>query len=264
MVRVKIVGLIFIMLFSIDLSVAQKQSKYQKANKKKYKRKYRGSLKPNMQCFQLFKNKYKVKNKKVAVRGKKSNSLPLAEFDPTDIAPPKPRPQTQPEIQTVEEKEDFRNKPPEEHTPDENQLMENEVFVENNLPIPTSQKQEEIRQLVKNKLKENEAPIKLDPLYFTLEGSEFAFVDIDPFLIAVEYRLQGRVVLIEGHTNDSEQDHNVKLSIQRVEKVRQLMQDMGVPDDRISVVGYGKGLVKNDNRVNEIHPKNRRVDFTIY
>jgi OmpA family len=57
---------------------------------------------------------------------------------------------------------------------------------------------------------------------------------------------------------------NTKLSIKRVQKIRQLMLDMGVPDDRISVVGYGEELNKANNTTEEARQLNRRVDFTVF
>jgi OOP family OmpA-OmpF porin len=88
---------------------------------------------------------------------------------------------------------------------------------------------------------------------------------MEPFLIAAEYALQGRTVLIEGHTDSYGQDtYNVKLSIKRVQKIRQLMLDMSVPDDRISVVGYGEEHYKGNDTTDEARQLSRRVDFTVF
>jgi outer membrane protein OmpA-like peptidoglycan-associated protein len=88
---------------------------------------------------------------------------------------------------------------------------------------------------------------------------------MEPFLMAAEYALQGRTVLIEGHTDSRGQDdYNVKLSIKRVQKIRQLMLDMGVPDERISVVGYGEELSNKKTKDEDDHQRSRRVDFTIF
>jgi outer membrane protein OmpA-like peptidoglycan-associated protein len=141
------------------------------------------------------------------------------------------------------------------------------VLANNNLPVPTSQKHEEIRKRIADKLasKVNVYPLALDPLYFQFNQDEFSVVDMEPFLMAAEYALQGRTVLVEGHTDSRGQDDfNVKLSIKRVQKIRQLMLDMGVPDDRISVVGYGEELKKGKDQNENDHQVNRRVDFTIF
>jgi outer membrane protein OmpA-like peptidoglycan-associated protein len=88
---------------------------------------------------------------------------------------------------------------------------------------------------------------------------------MEPFLVAVEYALQGRTVLVEGHTdNRGRDDYNVKLSVKRVQRIRQLMLDMGVPDDRISVVGYGEEHGKNSDGSEQNHQNARRVDFTVF
>jgi outer membrane protein OmpA-like peptidoglycan-associated protein len=145
---------------------------------------------------------------------------------------------------------------------------EDVVLEKNNLPKPTSDKHEEVRKKVSEKIanKKDAFPLTLDPLYFSFDQDEFSIVDMEPFLIAAEYALQGRTVLIEGHTDSHGQDnYNVKLSIKRVQKIRQLMLDMGVPDDRISIVGYGEEHAKvKDNTTEQSRQLNRRVDFTVF
>jgi outer membrane protein OmpA-like peptidoglycan-associated protein len=144
---------------------------------------------------------------------------------------------------------------------------EDEVLKNNNLPLPTSAKQAEVRKAVSDKLasKTNVYPLSLAPLYFQFSQDEFSVVDMEPFLMAAEYALQGRTVLIEGHTDSRGQDdYNVKLSIKRVQKIRQLMLDMGVPDERISVVGYGEELSDKKTKNEDNHQRSRRVDFTIF
>jgi outer membrane protein OmpA-like peptidoglycan-associated protein len=146
--------------------------------------------------------------------------------------------------------------------------QEDQVLVENLLPVPTSVKHEEIRKQVVQKIQEKKdlEPLDLAPLYFNFNEDEFSVVDMEPFLVAVEYALQGKHVLIEGHTDSrGAGTYNVQLSIKRVQKIRQLMIDMGVPDDRISVVGYGeeqsaKVAVKTDGD----HQNHRRVDFKVF
>ena len=258
-----IIFVITVVLLGFPYTNSNAQSsnyKFQKANRKYYKRRYKGSLKPNDQCWLLFKKKYKVRNSKVTVRGKKPESVPLAEYDPNDRPTPAP-------VIAKAEKEDFHHKSFEEQTLDERHEIEDEILEENDLPAPTSEKHEEIRRLVEQKIKGHKEGdrIELEPLYFTFDDSEFSVVDMEPFLIAVEYALQGRIVLIEGHTDSQgKDDYNVNLSIQRVEKIRQLMHDMGVPDEQISVVGYGEEISTHDNTTKEGREKNRRVDFTVF
>ncbi|MBT1688033.1 OmpA family protein [Dawidia soli] len=144
---------------------------------------------------------------------------------------------------------------------------EDEVLKENKLPEPTSEKHEQVRKVVAEKLKSkpDSEPLPLAPLYFTFDQDEFAVVDMEPFLIATEYALQGHTVLIEGHTDDrGADDYNMQLSIKRVQKIRQLMLDMGVPDERISIVGYGEAVKKNSNKTTQGRQMNRRIDFTVF
>jgi outer membrane protein OmpA-like peptidoglycan-associated protein len=144
---------------------------------------------------------------------------------------------------------------------------EDEVLAENKLPKPTSEKHEQIRKQVQEHLKskKDNEPIELAPLYFTFAEDEFSVVDMDPFLVAVEYALQGRIILIEGHTdNKGDANYNNQLSIKRVQKIRQLMIDMGVSDDHISIVGYGEGAPKHENSSEASRQLNRRVDFKAF
>jgi len=145
--------------------------------------------------------------------------------------------------------------------------LEDKVLKENHLPTPTSAKHEQIRKKVSEHLKnkKDNEPIELAPLYFTFAQDEFSVVDMEPFLVAVEYALQGKIILIEGHTdNMGKDDYNVQLSIKRVQKIRELMQSMGVPDDHISVVGYGEEVSKHDNKTAQGRQLNRRVDFKAF
>ena len=163
--------------------------------------------------------------------------------------------------------EDLHEKTFEEQTLEERHQIEDEVLNNYNLPPPTSEEHEIIRQNVTDHLqnKEDNEPLKLKPLFFISGQNEFSVVDMEPFLVAVEYALQGRTILIEGHTDSVGKDKdNVSLSMQRVERVRELMQQMGVPDDRISVIGYGEELSEHDNDTEDGRERNRRVDFTVF
>ena len=105
----------------------------------------------------------------------------------------------------------------------------------------------------------------LESLYFITDEAEFAYVDFDAFLLAVEYALQGKMVLVEGHTDDRGDDnHNLQLSMKRVRQIETLMRDIGVPDENVSVIGYGESMPKYDNTSEEGRQKNRRVDFKIF
>ena len=148
--------------------------------------------------------------------------------------------------------------------------VQDKVLAENLLPVPASEKHAEIRKKVREMLstmKEGE-PIELPPLYFQFNRDELAIVNTEPFLYAVEFALHGRHILIEGHTDSQGSDqYNVQLSVKRVERIRKMMHDMGVPDDLISVVGYGEEQATASSAsaaVSEDNQKFRRVDFKVF
>jgi outer membrane protein OmpA-like peptidoglycan-associated protein len=179
----------------------------------------------------------------------------VAEHKPRERKPVDTPPQ-QPKTEQVSDKklEDLHKK-------------EDNVLAKNELPVPTSSKHEEIRKQVSEEIKKKPVtePLKLAPLYFQFNQDEFSVVDMEPFLVAVEYALQGHTVLIEGHTdNRGQDDYNVKLSVKRVQRIRQLMLDMGVPDERISIIGYGEEQGKKSEGTEAAHQNNRRVDFTVF
>jgi outer membrane protein OmpA-like peptidoglycan-associated protein len=138
--------------------------------------------------------------------------------------------------------------------------------IPNELPPPINDRQKEIRKIVREKIDNGSAnePI-MESLYFITDEAEFAYVNFDPFLLAVEFALQGKMVLVEGHTDDrGADDHNLQLSMKRVRQIETLMHEIGVPEDNVSVIGYGESMPRYDNSTEEGRQKNRRVDFKIF
>jgi len=134
------------------------------------------------------------------------------------------------------------------------------------LPPPVNAKHSEIRKKVMEMIMNGQAdqPIT-ESLYFITAEDEFAYVDFEPFLMAVEFALQGKMVLVEGHTDSrGGEDYNLDLSMKRVRQIERLMREIGVPEDHISVMGYGENQPKYDNSTADGRQKNRRVDFKIY
>jgi outer membrane protein OmpA-like peptidoglycan-associated protein len=105
----------------------------------------------------------------------------------------------------------------------------------------------------------------LSPIRFISDQDEFSVVNMDSFMEALELINQGKMILIEGHTDDlGSDDYNLKLSMKRVEKIRKLMLDAGANDGLISVMGYGetRPIVPNNSTANrEI---NRRIEFKVF
>lgn len=71
-------------------------------------------------------------------------------------------------------------------------------------------------------------------------------------------------IRLEGHTDNQGPAHlNQKLSEDRVGEVRRYLIMRGVPENRISVVGYGGTHPRASNEKEETRKLNRRVEFTI-
>lgn len=221
-------------------------------------------------CDIVKKNQKTNKNRHVAANGRKSKPKPMAEVGPPVTASAKPSPALTPKpIPSINAAKPAVVAAPSVPKTILDQLHEKEdkVLELNHLPKPTSEKHEEIRRLVANTIakKKDGEPIELEPLFFTFDQDEFSVVDMDPFLIAVEFALQGKHILIEGHTDHrGNDDYNVQLSIKRVQKIRQLMIDMGVQDDQISIVGYGEEVTDHSDNSEQGKQQNRRVDFKAF
>jgi outer membrane protein OmpA-like peptidoglycan-associated protein len=263
-----IIAWLLVTFISMLLTLSLKAQDYSTLNKRANKNYYRKQTSLYLHaCNLLDKKRHKKPRKLNIAKSYRANSKSVLSIDPSTVTAKAG--DVQPQVKPV-------TKPLADQTADRtNQCgktystaREEDVVLENNnLPKPTSHQHEEVRKLIADKLasKKDIFPLILPPLYFTFDEDEFSIVDMEPFLIAAEYALQGRTVLIEGHTDNQGKDsYNVKLSIKRVQKIRQLMLDMGVPDDRISVVGYGEELNKTNNDTEAGRQLNRRVDFTVF
>lgn len=114
-------------------------------------------------------------------------------------------------------------------------------------------------------LERTQPTIVLPPIQFISDQDEFSVVNMDSFMQAMEYAQQGKVVLIEGHTDDLGSDaYNLKLSMKRAEKIRQLLLSGDVSDELISVIGYGESQPVVPNTSTENRAINRRIEFKIF
>ena len=269
-----------VIAFMFMTSVVQAQDGYRKLNRR-YQRAYykRTESKLSRACNLLGRKHAHVPGKSILafhrkpkVSNAERSSVIVHDTDVSaDVAKTKPVVKQEPKPQAPQQVKQAQVVPKAE-TVSEQKLetlhhKEDDILANNKLPVPTSAKHEEIRKKVAEELKKKPLtqPLQLAPLYFQFNQDEFSVVDMEPFLVAVEYALQGHTVLIEGHTdNRGQDDYNVKLSVKRVQRIRQLMLDMGVPDDRISVMGYGEELTKEKGKNEEEHQNNRRVDFTVF
>lgn len=114
-------------------------------------------------------------------------------------------------------------------------------------------------------LERTQPEIVLPPIQFISDQDEFSVVNMDSFMQAMEYAQQGKVVLIEGHTDDlGSESYNLKLSMKRAEKIRQLLLSGDVSDELISVIGYGEGQPVVPNTTTENRAINRRIEFKVF
>ena len=264
--------IVFIIFFAFSAPRAEAQykgNKFSKRERSYHKAKYgrQVSTKPGKKCKEIARKKKRGPRQERHIVKRTPSKKRQAEADYTPVATITPKPAPKPQPKPTPKPKPQPEKEPVAQTIEEKHKITDDVLTRNDIPPPTSQKHEEIRQVVEQQLKtiETDKPIKLEPLFFNFDEDEFSVVDMDPFLVAVEYALQGRIILIEGHTdNRGKDDYNVNLSMKRVEKIRQLMLDMGVADEKISVVGYGEEHSKDEATTEEDNFKHRRVDFTVF
>lgn len=69
-------------------------------------------------------------------------------------------------------------------------------------------------------------------------------------------------IILAGHTDSTGPDtYNLVLSERRARSVYQYLEDHGVPDEKIEIVGYGENRPVDTNNTIQGRRKNRRVDF---
>ena len=103
-------------------------------------------------------------------------------------------------------------------------------------------------------------------LYFLLDSDEFTpetRVTVDGILKEITQRPAPEIVVI-GHTDTmGTDDYNDRLSMQRAERIRARLIELGVAPERVLAAGRGKRelLVPTGDQVAE--PQNRRVEIVV-
>lgn len=211
-------------------------------------------LSPSKMCYKLGEKRTKKFKKKFRIK-KQTNDISRISYKPYDSRNTRPILKTE-----MGSREEILN------VPELIASNKDDNSVSKTLPTPLNDRHSEIRKLVEEKIQNGAAnePI-LESLYFITDEAEFAYVNFDPFLLAVEFALQGKMVLVEGHTDSrGAEQHNLQLSMKRVRQIQSLMHDIGVPDENVSVIGYGESMPKYDNTSEDGRQKNRRIDFKIF
>jgi outer membrane protein OmpA-like peptidoglycan-associated protein len=260
--RLKQMGVLFafILLAILVSYAAPAQSRYSRHKTQYFKARYRAQIQRTENACHLLKKKRAEQHniRVVAHKSRKVKFPPMAEVDPPGFV--RAEPPTQPQVVLAS------NEPVTESLPNFDE-QEDAVLIENHLPTPSSEKHAEIRKHVEEhlKTKKDGEPIALSPLYFDFDKADVSIEEMEPFLLAVEYALQGRMVLIEGHTDPKGSSaYNLQLSMKRVQKIRNIMHQMGVPDERISVLGYGEEVASaNAKSATDINA-HRRVDIRVF
>ncbi len=114
-------------------------------------------------------------------------------------------------------------------------------------------RQQIIKEMVAQNLNENVSgnTIELAPLVFGIKDGRLTAIDVNPLLIAIEFGLQGKTILIESFGTNTLPVHQ-QLSYSDVKEVAALMNEMGVPEERLSIVACNADLAG---------PHKARIDF---
>jgi OOP family OmpA-OmpF porin len=110
------------------------------------------------------------------------------------------------------------------------------------------------------------ATVNLKSVLFQQSTANLLPESTDELNMVAEFMTSNPKVVIElgGHTdNRGVHSHNIKLSKQRVNKVKEYLIKRGIEEKRISGKGYGGTRPIADNDAEDSRKLNRRVEFTI-
>jgi outer membrane protein OmpA-like peptidoglycan-associated protein len=108
--------------------------------------------------------------------------------------------------------------------------------------------------------------IRLDNLIFEQGRSKIdpsSYEELD-LLVAMMKQHKSMVIQLEGHTDYlGDPDKNLKLSEQRVEKVKDYLVSKGIHKNRIKTKAFGGTMPLSRDDTPEAHRLNRRVEVRI-
>jgi len=134
------------------------------------------------------------------------------------------------------------------------EIIEFSDSIEENIPI------------IKPEIVEEFNEIEFPDIKFVSKGTHIANGTEKGIENVVAFLNKYKKINIEilGHTdNIGSEANNLKLSIQRTKKVKELLLEKGINENRIKTVGYGEEKPIEDNSTEEGRQKNRRVEFKI-
>ncbi|HEY5823294.1 MAG TPA: OmpA family protein, partial [Cyclobacteriaceae bacterium] len=108
--------------------------------------------------------------------------------------------------------------------------------------------------------------VNLKNILFQQSTSNLLPESSDELDMVVDFMKSNPKIVIElgGHTdNRGIHSHNVKLSKERVDKVKEYLVNKGIESNRITGRGYGGIRPIADNDAEDSRKLNRRVEFTI-
>ena len=105
--------------------------------------------------------------------------------------------------------------------------------------------------------------------------ARIVYFDYDSYVIKPEFQslieahsrfikaASGRKVMIEGHTDDrGGREYNLALGQKRAEAVRRSLGLLGVPDNQVEAVSFGKEKPAVPGNTEDAHAQNRRAELS--
>ena len=120
-----------------------------------------------------------------------------------------------------------------------------------------------IRLYTIEEIKKGNVHIALNNIFFETDKFDLkseSFSELDRWgAFILENNLS---VEIEGYTDDAgSPEYNLKLSSNRANAAREYLIKKGVPNERISIIGYGETKPIASNKTEEGKAKNRRIEM---